>query len=140
MASNGNNHNHMDIGLRTGSANAFASGMREAAWTPERTANGGGSDGSASLKLAGNIDFRFALSRCKNPESPVTVIPSSRTREPMKLNTDCAPKAITVEVAAARKPVSRLIELRIVPWLPPNSQESNRSPAAIKGDEGLGYW
>src|SRR5215469_6238742 len=94
----------------------------------------------ASLKLAGNTDFRFALSRCRNPESPVAVIPSSRTREPRKLNTDDAPRPMIVEAAPARSPVSRLIELRTFPWLPPNTHESRRSPPAINGDPGVLYW
>jgi hypothetical protein len=54
----------------------------------------------------------------------------------MKLSTDCAPKAMMVEVAAARNPVSRLMELRMVPCAPPKSEAMKRSPAAIKDDEG----
>src|SRR5882757_7059056 len=58
----------------------------------------------------------------------------------MKLSTDCATTASTVEAELARKPDSRLNALRIASCPVPSRDDRNFFPPEIRGEVGLVSW
>src|SRR6516164_5194854 len=101
MSASGMSHIHEDRLFSTVGVYAATGGV-----VVLRTAKGAGSLENASLNPDGKAERRFAVSLRRNSERPVAVIPSSRTREPMKPSTDCTAKAMMLAAPAARRPDS----------------------------------